>query len=88
MKNIDDTYNFLLKQSFALDPAPTTLDVRSYGKQHHDRIALQEKTIALTKKQMSGDTADTFDDNGDGTHTFGGDDVAFRPAEPELVPLP
>ena len=50
MKDVNDTYAGLLKQSFGLQPAATTLDVRGLGKQHHDMLALQKQSLALAKK--------------------------------------
>jgi hypothetical protein len=50
LKDVHDTYAGLLKQSFGLQPASTTLEVRGFGNQHKDMLALQKKTIARAKK--------------------------------------
>ena len=47
LEDVNDTYAGLRKQSFGLQPAATTLDVRGFGKQHRDMLALQKQSLAL-----------------------------------------
>ena len=55
LQHLDETYSSLLNQSFAVDARFAALDVRGYGRQHSDMVALQKTTIALAKRQQSGD---------------------------------
>ena len=86
LKDIDDTYGPLWRQSSTLKPTLPPLEVRGYGSKHRDMIAMQKAHIALVKKQMSCNDADGFaiDDNGDAYLPS----TASLDAEPELVPMP
>jgi len=88
LKNLDEAYGAMLKQSFSLTDSSVEM---GFGFQAHfaDAVALQNRSILLAKKQMHGHD-DVADDGGDFQPTASG---APQPTEEEeaeavLVPLP
>jgi len=88
LKDINDTYEGLLKGSFACESASVISGIGGFGQRHHDMVALQKQNIALARKQMSGGAADLFDDGDDDGDAFLPISSAAQPAEPAIVPLP
>jgi hypothetical protein len=55
LKHMDDIYSSCLKQSFAMAGTTVASNVRGFGAQHTNMVALQKKTLALAKKHQGGD---------------------------------
>ena len=63
LKNMDEAYTPLLSQlSFGLHGAAAAaalVELPSFAEQHSDMLALQKKTLALARKQLSESIEDT-----------------------------